>query len=294
MEAMQILLTGGASRLGVAVAGALVEQGHTVRATDGVALPAGAAPGVAASFRQGELTEAEFVAPLLEGVQAIVHLAPLALAERGAGPPAGGGGSAEILDAAARGTHVLLKGAVERGISLAVQGSTLAVMDAYDEELEVTEQWRPRPRPVPEVLAPYLAELTAREFTRDVALEAPMRIVCLRFAQLADPAASGVEEAHTLRVADATQAVLHALRALLEGGSPQGPRPSRASAGAPTGEERAGRGGRTASDSGRGGFGGHRWQLYHIASPRPEARYTSAAARRALGYGEEDGARAGA
>jgi nucleoside-diphosphate-sugar epimerase len=236
---MLILLTGtgAAHPLGAAAAQTLAEAGHAVRATDSVVQPQGSA---SAEYHQGDLTDPTFVALLLAGVEAIVHLAPLSLVDT---MPADAPG--EILDAASRGTHVLLKAAVEgaAGASppVVVQGSTLAIMDAYPDDLEVDEQWRPRPQPTAAHLAPYLAELTAREFTRDVQLATPLRIICLRFA----PLGAGQND---LSPGDASQAIVRALSALQEGGR------------------------------------GHRWHLYHIAAPTPEARYTSAAAQRALGY----------
>ena len=239
---MRILLTGAAGALGAAVAAALAQDGHTLRATDEAPLPPDAAEALAADFHRGSLADPAFVAPLLEGVEAIVHLAPLALPQTV--PPDAPG---EALDAAARGTHVLLKAAVEAGVDKVVQASTLAVMDAYDETLEVTEQWRPRPRPAPAHLAPYLAELVAREFTRDVQIAAPPSIVCLRFETLA---ADGAGE-RELPLPDAALAVGRALAALQAGARQRG----------------------------------HRWLLYHVAPLLPEARYTSAAAQDALGYG---------
>jgi nucleoside-diphosphate-sugar epimerase len=155
-----ILLTGAASPLGAAIAAALEREGHRLRPTDAA-----------------DLTDPGFAAGLVEGVDAIVHLAPLVLAE--ARPDTAPG---DRLDVAARGTHVLYRAALQAGVTRAVQASTLAVMDAYPDELEVTEQWRPRPRPEPNQLAPYLAELVAREFTRDQQLEAPLTVACLRLA----------------------------------------------------------------------------------------------------------------
>ncbi len=249
-----MLLTGGASRLGSAVGAALAAGGHAVRGTDTVPLTEPASGW--GEFRQGALTDPDFVAPLLEGVQVIVHLAPLALPET---MPANA--PAEILDAAARGTHVLLTAATEQGVRRVVQGSTLAVMDAYPDDLEVDEQWRPRPRPHPAEMAPYLAELTAREFTRDVQLKAPPSIICLRFARLAVASGNGGETGppaapessvplSDLPLTDAVHAVQRALDALEKDLRQRG----------------------------------HRWQVYHIAAPAPEARYTSALARQALGY----------
>lgn len=154
-----ILITGGTHPIAAAAGQALRDAGHEVRTAG------------------HELTDPAMVAPLVQGVGVIVHLAPLAIVAH----PTDSG---ELLDQAARGTHVLYKAALEAGIDRAVQGSTLAVMDAYDEDLEITEQWRPRPKPEPTHLAPYLSELVAREFTRDVSLERPLRVTCLRFAPL--------------------------------------------------------------------------------------------------------------
>lgn len=252
--ASPILITGAASPLGRAVAAVLAAAGHSLRAVDRIALPAAAAPALADGFQEGDLLDPAFMGALVRGAAGIVHLAPLVL-------PAvmRGGGPGEVLDVVARGTHVLYKAALEAGVEWAVQASTLAVMEAYDQGLEVTEQWRPRPQPAPEQLAPYLAELVAREFTRDVQLASPLRITCLRFAPLVDDADPRAREGdpsfdpQVLRLADAAEAVRRALSALSSA-------PYR---------------------------GGHRWQVLHIASPSPLARYSSAAARQAIGYGGE-------
>jgi nucleoside-diphosphate-sugar epimerase len=228
-----VLVTGAGSPLGQAVAEALGGAGYAVTAAG------------------DDLTDPAAVAPLLEGVRAVVHLAPISLPQTM--PP---DAPAEILDAASRGTHVLLKAAVERGVGRVVLGSTLAVLDAYPDDLEVTEAWRPRPRPDPAEMAPYLAELTAREFTRDVQLDDPPRIVCLRFGRLVAGEAAAAGDQRALPLADAVRAVQRALAVLDEGGRQRG----------------------------------HRWQLYHIAALHPAARYTAAGARQGLGYGAEDAA----
>ena len=169
-----ILVTGAANSLGEAVGAALARDGHRPRSTDAV-----------------DLTDPELVAPLVDGVDAIVHLAPLALVDSLLGALPG-----DLLDVAARGTHVLYRAALQAGVTRAVQASTLGIFAAYPDELEVTEQWRPRPRSEPSDLAPYMAELVAREFTRDPRLEAPLDVVCLRFADgPVDEAARAVSRA---------------------------------------------------------------------------------------------------
>jgi nucleoside-diphosphate-sugar epimerase len=184
-----VLVTGAGSPLAQAVTAALSGAEHAEQR--------------AVRHAGDDLTDPAAVAPLLQDVGAIVHLAPLALPRT---MPADA--PAEILDRAARGTHVLLKAALDAGVRYVVLGSTLALMDAYPDDLEVTEQWRPRPRPRPTEMAPYLAELTAREFTRDVQLDDPPRITCLRFAEGIDPAL-------------AAGAVVSALDALQGGAAPE-------------------------------------------------------------------------
>ena len=180
-----LVITAAATALGRAAAAALQREGYALRRTDLL-----------------DLTDPTAVAALVGGTDAIVHLAPTALVA--AHPEAAPG---DLLDLAARGTHVLYKAALVAGVTRAVQISTLAVMDAYPEELEVTEQWRPRPRPGPAHLAPYLAELVAREFTRDPQLDAPLSVACLRLA-----------EGDALSLPDAADAIVRAV-AWLRGGA---------------------------------------------------------------------------
>ncbi len=107
-------------------------------------------------------------------------------------------------------------------------------------------------------MAPYLAELTAREFTRDVQLNAPLSVICLRFARLVDPRA--------LPLADAVRAVQRAIAAFQANTLQANALPPGA---APASSRQQGR----------------HWQVYHIAGLAPDARYTSALAQRVLGYG---------
>jgi nucleoside-diphosphate-sugar epimerase len=208
----------------------------------------------------GDLRDADVAAGLFDGLPnggrtVVVHLAPLgAVADVVFGrQPAP---LVEALDVATRGTYVLYAAAIAVGVSEAIQASSLTSMDAYADDLEVTERWRPRPAPTVQDLAPHLSESVAIEFTRDPLVDRAMAITCLRFATIMDDAsedaASVPVDARSMRVADAAAAVIHAIAA------------------------------READD--RRIDRGHRWRLLHVASGAPDARYTSELATKALGY----------
>jgi nucleoside-diphosphate-sugar epimerase len=186
-----VLVTAAANPLGEAVVAALASAGEQTRPSEAV-----------------DLTDPDRAARLIQGVDAVVHLAPRVLADTLPDTPGG-----DLLDLAARGTHVLYRAALAAGVTRAVQASSLAIMNAYPDELEVTERWRPRPAPEPKQLAAYLAELVAREFTRDPQLDTPLTVACLRF--------SGFQH---LAFEAAAQAVVGALAHLRGGGRQRGHR----------------------------------------------------------------------
>jgi nucleoside-diphosphate-sugar epimerase len=123
----------------------------------------------------------------VEGIDAIAHLAlhtPLA--------PTDAAAEAQALDAAARGMFVLLHAARQAGVGRVVLASRLDVMAAYPERWRVDETWKPRPDATAAQLAPYLAELTLREFARAEEIVG----VCLRLGDLgAGPAGTTPEDA---------------------------------------------------------------------------------------------------
>ena len=152
---MRILITGSDSPLGALLAERLASQHHLVLA------PAST-----------DLRQPGIVAPLVEGIEAIAHLTAFATAT-----PHTPAEEAEVLLHAGRGTYVLQRAALDAGVSRIVLASRLEVLERYPAEYRVDETWQPRPRPEAGALAPYLAELTLREFARAEAIHA----VCLRF-----------------------------------------------------------------------------------------------------------------
>ncbi len=194
---MRILITGADRSLGRHAARHLGRE-HAIRLT-------GAAPAddLGDDYRPADLTSPEQVAALVEGMDAVLHLA-----EFDPEPPDGPDAEQETLRRATLGTYVLCQAARQAGVGRIVVAGTLSVFDAYPDSYLIDEQWRPRPAPDAAHLAPYLCEVVAREFAR----EGPVTGVCLRFAPIGDD-----PEANT-RLADALGAIDRALQ--LELGPP--------------------------------------------------------------------------
>lgn len=171
---MRILITGAERPLG-AVAARALRGDHELRLTGS---QEAAPPGLdGLEYRAADLREPDQAEPLLEGIEAVVHLevsepfpTPDAAAEK------------EALDRAARGTFVLLHGALKAGVRRVVLVSRLDLMAAYPETSVVDETWKPLPEADARSLAPFVAELTVREFVRAEELVG----VCLRLGPLGD------------------------------------------------------------------------------------------------------------
>lgn len=198
---MRILITGADQPLGALAARALSADPaeYEVLLTGAQALT----PGGLGEFRYtpADLRDPAQVTPLLEEVQAVLHLAPHA-----AVVTTDHASEAEALDVAARGTFVLLQSALAAGVQRLVLGSRLSLMDGYPEEYVVDETWKPQPDATAASLAPYLAELSVREFVRAESLLA----VCLRLGDLGNGPAGTTQE-------DAKAALLRALTADFSG-----------------------------------------------------------------------------
>lgn len=184
---MSLLITGADHPLGILAARSLAGD-HALRLTG--AAP-GAVPGLpAAEYVPADLRWPEQVEPLLRDVSAVLHLAPYEF-----GYPADPAAAGELLDHAGRGTFVLLHAARRAGVPRLVLASRLELMEDYGEECVVSETWQPRPRAEAGSLAPFLAELTAREFVRS----APLTVVCLRFGELGEAGTTEADAAAALR-----------------------------------------------------------------------------------------------
>lgn len=178
---MRILIAGRQDRLGAALVSGLARR-HDVRTLD----HAPAAP-----------RDRDATAKAARDCDTII-LAPPFIAP---GAPAG-----EILDAATRGTYNLL---TQPSASRFILLTSLRILERYPVDWWVAEQWAPRPTTDIDDLAPYLAELVARE----VARVKPIQAVALRLGEVVDDQHAKVQPADPrwLHVDDALHAVECAL-----------------------------------------------------------------------------------
>jgi nucleoside-diphosphate-sugar epimerase len=168
---MTVLITGADTPLGRAAVAAL-SDGRRIR-------PVGS---------EVDLREPAVVGPLVAGVEAVVHLEPHALGEADPTP------DALRLDRAARGAYVLLREALAAGVQRVVVASRLDLVADYPPEWVVDETWQPLPQATAPGLAPFLAELTVREFAR----AEPLLAVCLRLQAQPDATLAGAALAAAL------------------------------------------------------------------------------------------------
>ena len=157
---MNILITGASAPLSRHLASALGGR-HTITLTD-----IDDAPGVV----RCDLDHDDATNDLVRGADVIVH----------PGQTDGNADVSERLDTAMRRLYNLVWAAYEEGVPRVVFLSSLSVMGWYDEDLAVTETWRPVPTTDADVLGFHLGEFICREFAREHRIE----VVCLRLGDL--------------------------------------------------------------------------------------------------------------
>jgi len=169
---MRILITGADQPLGAFAAKSLMSDFdiHLCGSSLVVETALAALPYTRADLR--DPAEAQL---LTENVDSILHLAPYSLYL--ATDPAT---EKYTLDMAGRGTFVLLHAALAAGVRRVVLASRLDLLAAHPANAVIDETWKALPETTAAGLAPYLAELTLREFVRAEDLEG----ICLRFGSL--------------------------------------------------------------------------------------------------------------
>ena len=195
---MRVLITGAGSAPGRAVTAELRRRRHRLRLTDRRRLRTDL------EFVQSRLGHTRATDALVEGMKAVVHIP---------GPPGAGAEAADWIDACTRCTYNLLTAAVRAGVEHCVYLSTLDLFAAYDEDLRVTPEWRPRPTTEPEVMAPGLGEFVAREFAQTKQIS----LTVVRLGHLAEAGAEGEPDPMALDPAEAGAAVAAAVEAAGQG-----------------------------------------------------------------------------
>ncbi|MBX2997278.1 MAG: NAD(P)-dependent oxidoreductase [Caldilineaceae bacterium] len=158
-----------------------------------------------AEIYTGDLRHQAFVDAILEDVDAVLHLAPIA---------ARLDNETDTLDHATRGTYQLVKSAGERGAKI-VLGSSLDLFATLWDRYLVDESWRPRPQAQLDQLCAYLAEIATREVVRVTGTPA----IALRFGAIVDNATASARpyDPRWLHVDDAVSAIRRALAAEFSG-----------------------------------------------------------------------------
>ena len=160
---MRVLITSAATRASQDLA-RLLSAGHEVVLTDRQRLSTDH------EFVQSDLGHSETTNELVRGMDVIVHSGEV-------DPQVS---VSDQLDFAMRCTYNLLLAAAEERVSRFVYLSSLSLMSKYDEDMAVTEIWRPRPTTEPTVLCYHLGEFVCREFAHEGKIDA----VCLRLGEL--------------------------------------------------------------------------------------------------------------
>jgi uronate dehydrogenase len=192
---LRVLITSAASQLPQVLARSLSSI-HEVRLTD---------TQQASSDLELVRSDLGHTAPtneLVRDVDAIIH-------SGGMDPAAS---ASDQLDFQMRCTYNLLRAAVEEGVPRFIYLSSLRLMDGYDQDLAVTERWKPLPTTDLPVLCYHLGEFVCREFAR----EGKISVVLLRLGDITAETSPDPTPA-ALYLDDAVDAVEKALTAALSG-----------------------------------------------------------------------------
>lgn len=184
---MRILITESSSLVGSTLGAALAGD-HEITTLD--------RSGAGQPTYVGDARDRELAAHASTECDAIVHILPAASADLD---------PAELIDLATRSTYNLLTTTTAERFILV---STLRIFEAYPVEWRISEWWAPRPSTDAADLAPYLAEVTARELSR----VRPVEVIALRLGEPVVPeGATGSADLRALHVEDAVQAIERAL-----------------------------------------------------------------------------------
>jgi nucleoside-diphosphate-sugar epimerase len=163
---MRVLITGASTPLALAAAPRLCRD-HTLRLSDHLPVETDL------EFVVADLGHDESTDALVADADVVIHC-----------PHPTGDGDDAWIDAYTRQTYNLLTASLKAQVKQVILVSSLDLFTPYDEDMAVSETWRPLPGPEPRTLAPHLGEFVAREFAHDGALN----VLCLRLGHLVSAA----------------------------------------------------------------------------------------------------------
>ncbi len=153
---MNVLINGSPTAIGRAVVVELADSGHDLRLTS--MAPYEPQDVVVCALEHDEATD-----KLVEGIDAIINVGYQDEVDMGA---------TFHLDYYTRRTYNLLWAASNAGVNRVVNLSTLRLMEEYEENLVVTEQWRSKPLASDiNLLCAHLVEIICKEYARDQKFE---------------------------------------------------------------------------------------------------------------------------
>ena len=163
---MKVAITGAAGYLGRALVPVLA-QAHEVFAFD-----------IVPPVEKADVVDEDEARRICTGMDAVVHLASAGWD----GALAAAANEARILDTRLKGTNALLQAGRKAGVERVVQVSDLCILDGYDEDLLVSEDFLPLPDTSAYQQAVYLSEIIGREHAR----EARGLVLTLRLGQIVE------------------------------------------------------------------------------------------------------------
>jgi nucleoside-diphosphate-sugar epimerase len=228
---LKVLVTCARSEIARTVSEAL-EGKHDLTLTD---IPAaGASARKSAGIAISDLNHDEATDRLVAGFDAVVHI----------GYGGQTGDATQLLDYYSRRTYNLLLAAANAKVSRCVYLSTLRLLGDYEENLTVTERWRPLPpSDDPDLLACHIGEIVCKEFARDRLIK--VATLRLGWPIVSGPRAEAVRTGETAALAtdDLAMVLDRALSAEID-----------------------------------------QWQDVHVQSPVPDQRYLMQAAERLFSF----------
>lgn len=179
--------------MGRAAAEAIGAADHKLRLTHPTHI------GADADFVQSQLGHGIATNQLVDDIDVVLHIP-----NPGTNPT-----PADWIDAGTRRTYNLFLAAAEAGVQRIIYISTLDLFTPYDENMVVSESWRPLPSTDPKQMGVYLGEFVGEEFAQ----EQRLAFTCLRLGHLIEASEADAKpyDSMWLALSDAATAIAAAV-----------------------------------------------------------------------------------